>query len=143
MKLSFNARREHRVKIRAAKHGGQNRYVGVEWDAENKCEVPTAEPFTVDPARSPTSKAMADRLLKCMRSRNGRKDPPLWPADEATAVACGRPYIETKKDTDGWHVPKAAVEIAEVEPGNRVLVPAKQKAARSSAPAAPATPRAE
>lgn len=134
MKLRFHARREHRCKSRPGHpgtHGAANQYVGITWDAANKREVPTAEPFAVDPERSETSKALADSLLKKMRSKNGRKDPPLWPADEATARECGRPFVELKKDKDGWHVP---VKPMAIDKKTRLLVPVAAGRAPASGP---------
>ena len=140
MKLSFYARREHRCNARPGAggvHGQAIKYIGVNWDDAKKCAVPSPEPFTFEADRSPTSKALAAKLLQQMCSVNGRKDPPLWPADEETARACGRPFIKTKPGAGGWHVPAENVAI---NPATRTLAP---EAARTHAPTAPVASKVE
>jgi len=74
----------------------------------------TKTPFECD-ADSETGRILLARMGAIPRNPRRQKDPPLWPADEATAEVCGLPYqpIEFK---DGAWVPKAAAPSTKPAP---------------------------
>ena len=68
------------------------------------------DPFVCD-ADSDTGRA----LLRMLRKSSARKNPPLWPADEATAIECGLPFVRVEL-VDGEWVPAPSPSLARTKP---------------------------
>jgi hypothetical protein len=62
------------------------------------------EPFVCE-SDSPVGR----HILRAFSRRSGKKDPPLWPADEATAHAVAQPFVRVDL-VDGEWVPSKAPE---------------------------------
>lgn len=74
------------------------RYIGRSWDKTLYGYPATKEPFCVD-SNSPTGA----RLLKLML-----REQSLWPADEATAAACGMSLTKLSFTSGVWLPAKAS-----------------------------------
>lgn len=99
MQLKFYARRDALVNVRPGDttfHIGQRiPRINREYDPETRTYPAQPEPFVCD-SESP----VGQNALHAMRV--GIKDPPLWPADEATAAACGVPFIAVRLVDGEW-----------------------------------------
>lgn len=90
MKLKFYARGTHLVSYpRTHRVGSPPRYIGRE--AQGRELLATAEPFECE-----AESFVGARLLRLMQSGARHGDLPLWPADAATAAACGVKFAQTK-----------------------------------------------
>ena len=111
MGLKFLPRAGHMVPFASGNAAGQlSRYVGRTFKPVGKggvagAYVSEAEPVEVDP-----DSADAAHLIRQAR----KSDPGVWPADEATAAACGVDFVKLSRDADGEWIaaPKAAVAPA-------------------------------
>lgn len=108
MGLKFLPRAGHMVHFASGNASGQlSRYVGRTFKPVAKAGVAGAyaaddEPVEVDP-----DSADAAHLIRQAR----KSDPGVWPADEATAAACGVEFVKLGRDSDGEWIaaPRAAV----------------------------------
>lgn len=82
-------------------------YVGRTYEKRDKH---AAFPATEQAFECDEDSDLARNLLRKMTSRNGRKDPPLYPADKYTAQKCQCEFVETEF-VDGVHRPKPAAAV--------------------------------
>lgn len=64
------------------------------------------DPFVCD-SESDIGRNLLRKMGAVPNSPSRRKNPPLWPADEATAQRCGVPFVATEFK-DGVHRPKVS-----------------------------------
>lgn len=93
-----------------AREGRPSRYVGRKLAMVGEGRQAVASfPATSDPYSCPANSPRGARLIKLTR-----RDGSLWPADEATARACGVDYVATRFSS-GEHVAVAAKKASKKE----------------------------
>lgn len=106
MGLKFLPRPGHMVTFAGGNAIGQlARYVGRSLKKSDKPGVAGVYAAEAEPVEVPEDGPDAAHLIR-QAQRGG-----VWPADEATAAACGVEFVKLSRDTDGEWVatPKAAV----------------------------------
>lgn len=109
MGLKFLPRAGHMVPFAAGNAFGQlSRFVGRSFKPSGQpgfagAYAADAEPVEVDPNGED-----AAHLIRQAR----KNDPGVWPADEATAAACGVEFVKLSRDSDGEWMPAKATHIA-------------------------------
>lgn len=78
-------------------------YVGRTWDAASRVHKANAEPVAIDDEHQDADTRVRAERLKQLVTRDGS----LWPADEATARACGVEFVPVEMKDGEWQ-PKAA-----------------------------------
>ena len=102
MKLRLYARPGYVFSLPGVRVAGAHpRYIGRTLQVDGKTIVNAA---THEPAVIDSETKEGQRVLRVMLCDG--PDYPLWPADEATARACGVPYVEVEM-VDGEWQPKA------------------------------------
>lgn len=91
-------------------YGQAPRYVnrGLEVRENHAAYPALPEPFECD-AESDIGRNLLRKMGAVPNNPSRRKNPPLWPADAATARACGLPFVETEFK-DGVHRPKVSTK---------------------------------
>lgn len=100
MKLSFYAKPGHCVHWpdRMRVSGRVYQYVGRQYNAETRVHEALAEPVVVDTEHADAEHCRAAERLRRVCAR----DSALWPADEATAAACGVPFVPVELRDGEW-----------------------------------------
>lgn len=113
MKLRFYARPGQLCSLPGPRVAGAlPKYVGrrVRRCGNTIINEPTDEPAEFD-SESPEGRRMISRMIR------DAQDPPLWPADEATAKACCTSFVAVRKGAIGEYVPATATKVAKAEKG--------------------------
>lgn len=112
MQLKFYARGAHLVSYpRSQREGQRPRYIARSMEAPLSGEHAGAYPPAEDGFTCESATFVGRRLLRVMNRSHASGDLALWPADEATARACGVPFVATEF-VSGEHIPCAPRPVA-------------------------------
>lgn len=114
MKWKFYAKAGHCLHVPGLKATGQaSPYVGrdfVAGDAEKG--VAASHPASKEPVEVDSDSDLGKRIAR--KFQVDANDPPLWPADKATATALSAVFVEVERDGDEFK-PKAAKASGKAE----------------------------
>jgi len=103
MKLKLCARKDYVVNARPGWIPPHNGHVPrINRARPTKTEAGFAEPALSEPFECELDSKVGRYVLKLFSRRDAKKDPPLWPADQATATALGTKYTPIEFKNGEW-----------------------------------------